>query len=81
MGSMDGWMIRYSLLESPNVFTWINATVPVPYQPGSPYYSYSVPATVFPFVSGQTYIFQILAVIGSYPQGGATAVNLYVTIP
>ena len=82
MGSMDGWMLRYSLLESPGIFTWItNSTNPIPYQPGSPYYSYSVPATVFPFVSGQTYIIQILGVIGGYAQGGASAVNLYVTIP
>ena len=82
VGSMDGWMIRYSLLESPGTFTWITSSAnPIPYQPGSSYYSYAIPTTVFPYVSGQTYIFQILGVIGSYPQGGATAVNLYVTIP
>tara|TARA_R100001594_G_scaffold132110_1_gene172143 strand:+ start:499 stop:1137 length:639 start_codon:yes stop_codon:yes gene_type:complete len=81
MGTLDGWMIRYSLLESPATWTWINAVTPVPYQSGSSYYSYSVPAASFPFTSGQTYIFQILGVIGGYAQGGATAVNLYVTIP
>tara|TARA_R110001592_G_scaffold355231_1_gene655609 strand:- start:850 stop:1491 length:642 start_codon:yes stop_codon:yes gene_type:complete len=82
MGTLDGWHIRYSLLESPTNFTVITPSgTPVPYQSGSSYYSYTVSPSVFPFTSGQTYIFQIVATINNMYINGATAVNLYVTIP
>ena len=82
MGTFDGWHIRYALLESPNIFTYINNTaVPIPVQTGSSYYSYIVPANAFPYTSGQTYIFQLVGVINGYVINGATSVNVFVTIP
>lgn len=75
-GTVDGYHIRYALLESPNTFTIItNPIVPVNTN------TYIVPSTVFPYTSGQTYIFQILLVINGYMQDGASATNLYITLP
>jgi hypothetical protein len=76
MGTVDGFLIRYALLESPNNFTIItNPALPVTLT------SWTIPSTVFPYVSGQTYIFQISPTVNGYNLNGISAVNVYVTIP
>ena len=75
-GTVDGFAIRYATIESPNDFTIITTpALPITLN------SWTIPSTVFPYVSGQTYIFQISPTINGYNINGIAAVNVYVTIP
>ena len=76
LGTVDGFSIRYSTIEQPNNFTIItNPIIPVNNN------SYTIPSSVFPYVSGQTYIFQVMTVVNGYTINGLSSTNLYITLP